>query len=585
MNLRPLARHKVMFVTALPGTRTWIAQGSDDEAAAVAAGTLDDGDPRKLTYGGKKAFTHSVIAMCGLDPTAIAISDGVAMCRLSYAEGARALKVVQRWLLPGDMGWHAHIAASAGGEHIVVASDARLLVAGAHERCIVATDDGDGDRDATQTRKFTSYFRSPAVLPGDELLVVGRGDGRLEVRDLRSLEVRATHHVMREAVLATCALDERTIAIADDNGTTGLLDLQTGTFVELQLGHMKTAAMFRLGDGRLVVVGLSRRITVFEGTQRVREADLSSELGDRYVQDAALVDSTLVLACEQRGLLGLPIDELPVKAAPLELPAPARVIRAQVTGDLELIALSQVISDGTAEVDGPPLVAKLLAHDDETVRRNTFHMFAMRGIAMPRLTEHLTSANPRVRYYAADLYGEIPAVFVGRAAELRSVLADPVDSVVAAAAWSLGRLGDRAAAPWLVELLGHTSSFVRTTAAPALVALGEGVDEIVAAIRAGAGELTFSLMLARWPTLSPALQAPVTEELVAQLAVGLPVATILELAGATATEAFLAAHGAEVEQVTILPRRPVGQVINNLGSARRWAATFEANQLQLTSHA
>ena len=108
-------------------------------------------------------------------------------------------------------------------------------------------------------------------------------------------------------------------------------------------------------------------------------------------------------------------------------------------------------------------------------------MFAKTDTAMPDATTYLASPTARVRYYAADHYGQMAHLFTGRGAELRPVLADPDPTVVAAATWALGRLGDAQAGPWIEPLLQHEAQGVRATAAASLLALRTGTDALIAA--------------------------------------------------------------------------------------------------------
>ena len=296
-----LADHKVSSVITLPGTRTWIASGKKE--ASLATGTIGDDKARVLTYGGKKAFDHSVIAMAAIDATTVAMTDGQWVTKLTLAEGARALKPEQRIRLPGEMGWNAGLAAAR--DLIVVASDLRL---GAW--------DGAAPRFVEAKGGFAENFRCPAILPDGETILVGRGDGRIELRDLRTLELRRSFPAVREAVLGVCVLDEHTVAVAGDMADTVLLDLSTGAQVKLDVRSMKTSGLHRLPDGRLLVVGLSRAIAIFDGATRGAEGDLSRTIGDRYVQDSALVDKdTLLVACEEKGLWKVSLGALP-QAAP-----------------------------------------------------------------------------------------------------------------------------------------------------------------------------------------------------------------------------------------------------------------------------
>lgn len=558
-----LIDHKVNHVSTLPGTSIWISSGKKE--GALATGVVGDGKPRALTYGGKKAFDHTVIAMCGVDASTVVMTDGVWVTRLSLAAGARALKPLQRVRLPGELGWNAGLAAAR--DLVVVASDLRL---GAW--------DGAAPRFVEAKGGFGENFRAPAILPDGETIVVGRGDGRVELRDARTLELRKTFPAVREAVLATCVLDEHTVAVAGDMADTVLLDLHTGDVVSLPCHGMKTSGLHRLPDGKLLVVGLSRRVAIFDGATLVRDGDLSGTLGDRYVQESAVAAGTLLAACEEKGLWTIALDALP-QDTPAALPAPAEAIRAHATRAAELALLEGQIG---SKQDIAPAVAKLLAKDDETLRRGVFLMLATTNTALPDAPTYLTHALPRVRYYAADHYGQMASLFTTRAPELRPALADADPTVVAAATWALGRLGDAQAGPWIEPLLRHDAQGVRATATASLLALRTGEHALLAALRDGAGEISWSILATLHPKLTPALMLPAPPELLASLAAGARLLDVLGALSIAATPTFLAAHPGPVT-LALPPGTMAYQVLYALAIPARWPATFDGTTITLTT--
>jgi hypothetical protein len=554
--LTPLSSSKTQAVTALPGGGTWLC--ASDKEGSVTVGALG-GKARSATYGGRKSFEVSVIGLHGIDARTVALTDGLAVGRFEVGE-AGPLKRLARWALPGEMGWRAHLASSPSGERVAVASDLRLGVFGAESKVI--QEQGGSE----------NHFWALGFLPDGETLAVGRGDGRVELRDARTLEVRKTFSVLKQALLALCVLDAQTLALADDNAITGLLHLETGAFEELDLQHMKTSGLHRLEDGRLLAVGLSRQLTVFEGTKRVRGLDLSAELGDRYIQASAVSGRTLLLACEQRGLLSLELDRLPVQAeAPtLDLPLPAAQLRAQTAAAVELALLQETLA---AKRDASGLVAKLLELDDEGVHRQVFMLLMNAKVALPDAAKHLASANARVRYYAADLFGEQPEVYAGRSAELLPLLGDPDPQVIAAAAWSLGRLGDAAHGPALEALLRHPTAWVSNTAANALLALKTGFAALTLAMRGGASGLTVEAYVAIW---KPKAGAALPIEAKMALAHPLPVAELLRHLGFAARPEFLAQHAdARVQAQALAPQVSAVVVFIETARAQGWPLVVE----------
>jgi len=265
----------------------------------------------------------------------------------------------------------------------------------------------------------------------------------------------------------------------------------------------------------------------------------------------------------------------------VSLPAPPDEIRAAVTAAAGLSLLHAALA---AKRDVASVVATLLARDDENIRRGVFYALAMSSTPLPDATVHLASPLARVRYYAADHYGELSTHFTGRAAELEALLHDADASVVGAAAWALGRLGDRRAAAWLTPLLGSSEEWVRVTAANALLALGAGANEIADAIRAGAGELTFCILMAKWPSLTPSLREAAPADLVERLAAGVHLDALLRELSFAASAELLVEHGATELRATLPPTVNRTQVLSACVLARRWAITFDGTTLTLTTH-
>jgi hypothetical protein len=241
------------------------------------------------------------------------------------------------------------------------------------------------------------------------------------------------------------------------------------------------------------------------------------------------------------------------------------------------LALGEGRDDTAASV-----VDELLNRDDDQILPYVFGLFDARDRPLPRVVNYLASPRVRVRYYAADHYGKLPHHFADRAADLQPTLHDSDPSVVAAAVWALGRLDDRAAVPWITPLLRHGSEDVRATAAPALLALRSGVDELVAVIRDGAGDVSLSLLMALWPQLTPALRVDLSPAVLSRLATTVPLAELLQDIGVAATDKFVMAHATELHGIT-MARASAGEVIYALAMKNRWPVTFADEYLALAS--
>lgn len=520
--LRQVATHKTDLVVALPGSTTWIATGPKEQTLLLGDGAAE---PVVVTYGGERTLTYGVVAMLGLDAHHLALSDGTRVVRL--VRKAKSFELEESWEMPGELGWHDELAAAPSGE-LYVTSGLRL---------------GRLSDEATWWEAqggFEHHLYALAVASDGQTLFVGHADGTLEERDPSTLEVRRKHRLGNCAVLHLCALDDGTLAVADDAGVTALFDLRAEEFTPIDRGGMKTSGLHRLPDGRLLVVGLSRRVGIYEGTKEVRSADFSDVLGDRYVQRSAVVDGRLLLACEEKGLFEVTLDELPNEAPPLDLPMPAAAIRAQVTAMMQLELFGARLRRGE---DVTEQLRALTATNDEETLRALFATALEQEKALPGLPELLRSPHPRVRYYAADFYGELPHLFAGRAAELVPALADDDPSVVAAAAWSVGRVGGPNDAATVTPLLRHADVWVRGTATTTLLALKskDAIAALAAAIRDGAGELTSNAVVYFWPKVTPELLAPISPELSTELQAGMTVdaiaaAAAFDLAGDVAPE-------------------------------------------------
>lgn len=563
MKTEQLLERRVKHVAVLPGGG-WLVPG--EKEATVTLGEPGK-RPRTLAVGGSK-LKYGVVAFAGLDAHSLVLSDGIGVAHAEFGD-TRTMKRKREWTLPGELGWNVFIDATPDGSVIVVASDLRVARLGAEEKVILGTGD------------FKQHFRAVALLPGSRKFVVGRGDGHVEVRDTSTLEVSKRWPVGQDAVLALCALDEKTVAVATDDARTQLLNLETGELTGLPLARMKTAGLHRHADGRLVVVGLSRRITVFNGLTKVREADLSAELGDRYIQASALDGDTLLLACEERGLHSVRLSDFPESVEPVAFSRPPEELRADTQKALEFTLFNDALA---AKKDFDDAARRVLQHNDEGLLQGVFFSLARANLPLASVNEHLRSPLPRVRYYAADHYGELPALFASRFEELKPVLADEDASVVAAAAWSLGRIGNVAAVEWVLPLLKHDSQAVRATAASTLLGFNAGHAEIVQAIDDGSGDLTFTLLAKFFPQANTSLLLPVPADVADRVRVGISLEALLRALDVEKTADFSANDD---EPLIANPRLGALclELLHTVALPRRWACTFNDARLRLTGHA
>jgi hypothetical protein len=99
------------------------------------------------------------------------------------------------------------------------------------------------------------------------------------------------------------------LAFSDDSWQLFLMNTAGGEITPLPtIG--KVIGLHYLSDSRLVVVNLSRVVRIFDGKNIVKEWNMDEELGDRYIQDSAILgdESGIVLACEQKGVAFLPFN-------------------------------------------------------------------------------------------------------------------------------------------------------------------------------------------------------------------------------------------------------------------------------------
>jgi hypothetical protein len=505
--------------------------------------------------------------MLGLDAEHLVMSDGVRVVRLHRE--AQTFTPEKTWEMPGELGWRVALAAAPSGD-LYVTSDLRLGRLGDSEKWVEA----EGG--------FDQHFHGVAVTP-DGRLFVGRANGIFEERDPSTLAVLRDYRLGNYAVLHLCALDSAMLSVSDDGGATGLFDIRNEEFARLDCDGMKTSGLHRLSDGRLLVVGLSRRVSVFEGTTEVRAADLSGPLDDRYVQGSAVTNGKLLLACEEKGLYVLTLDDLPTEAPRPALPMPPARIRAQMEFGMQIALFSARLSNG--EDISEQFTTLTATNDDETLH-TVFAIAMQHGTTPPGLPDLLRSPHPRARFWAANYYGELPHLFVGRAAELVPAFADEDPAIAAAAVWSVGRIGGPVDITTVTAMLRHADAHVRFTTAVALLSLKDlvGVSALVAAVRDGAGELTGSALGHFWPRVTPALLAPVSAEQSAKLLEGMTVEEIAKVAAFELDDDITTNLRQRKLSIVAAAGRPTWNAFFAVVTQTRSPVIFENEQARITSH-
>ena len=176
---------------------------------------------------------------------------------------------------------------------------------------------------------------------------------------------------------------------------------------------------------------------------------------------------------------------------------------------LALVGLAGMEKKGKPAI---PAIKKTLRHPDGCIRieaaRTLLDLNVDTDSAIRTIREATKNQDAEVRAHAVEIIGRIanpPTVFafscwgpgprperafpeIGKAAipELCAALRDPVGKVRAGAAYSLGRIGNRAApvVPGLVKALQDREPFVAVAAATALKEFGRSAKAAVPALRA-----------------------------------------------------------------------------------------------------
>lgn len=426
--LQQRAPAPVTLVSAVPGTRSWIAAGKEDFGGRglLFVGSLETGEA-KIFEG-----FEWVRGLLAVDASTAYFTNGSTVVQVRLPE----IDIVQRTeLTPVREAWGERFAGA--GEHIALIVTARLCLLGADVKSVDASAGELSERDC---------FTAVAFLSGVKSLVVGRGDGRVELRDVRTLEVTKVLRPLsstHERLEQICALDDECLAVSDGNRTTGMLSLTTGAFERLDY-EGPVIGLHRLADGRLAVIA-PRRIIVYADKARQVDVDFTSALSmvmeHVSFQRSALCGDTFLFACGKGGLLGVDVLLLP-------LAPPRDEAQLRECGDL-LAALAEALS---AKADVNEVVAALLRLDDPKSTEKCFDALSRSGVPLQTAPLHLKSEFPKVRNEAVRHMTTFAKHFAAHASDVKPLLQDPVPNIRFQAMYALNNIGDPAAIAWLEPL-------------------------------------------------------------------------------------------------------------------------------------
>jgi len=281
---------KQMTVSTLPGTQAIVVEG---DRKSLSVGSLD-GHFALGAHGvpAKNYMDFEPSAMIGLPDNQI-LAANIMQAALLEFDGNR-FKATKKWGLRSKtvFGGQLKVAADASGE---------VMVAAARDYILRLKTKGKSPYKHVSDAAIWGL----AVSRDGKTVANGREDGRLEIRDAETLEVIAGSKPCTCPFLAMAfSNDGGTLAFSDDAWQLFLMDMASGEVTQLDAAVGKVIGLSYLSDGRLVVVNLSRMVRLFDGGTCVATWDLSGDLGDRYIQGAAVLgdESGIVLACEQKGL-------------------------------------------------------------------------------------------------------------------------------------------------------------------------------------------------------------------------------------------------------------------------------------------
>jgi len=137
-------------------------------------------------------------------------------------------------------------------------------------------------------------------------------------------------------------------------------------------------------------------------------------------------------------------------------------------------AVDLILSASPGEELSRELVSLLISQENAGLRNSVVEVLQTVGEkAIPHLVEHLSHEDAGVRKFIVDIMGGIGSPTV--LSELAAVLADSDSNVAAAAAESLGTIGDSGAVPYLLKTLERDDLLIRYAILEALVKIGTPV--------------------------------------------------------------------------------------------------------------
>jgi len=137
-------------------------------------------------------------------------------------------------------------------------------------------------------------------------------------------------------------------------------------------------------------------------------------------------------------------------------------------------AVDLILSVSPEEELSRELITLLIAQENAGLRNSVVEVLQTVGEkAIPHLLEHLAHEDAGVRKFIVDIMGGIGSPTV--LSELAAVLADSDSNVAAAAAESLGTIGDSSAVPYLLKTLERDDLLIRYAILEAMVKIGTPV--------------------------------------------------------------------------------------------------------------
>ena len=234
-------------------------------------------------------------AVAGLDAQTFALVD-IDRIRILELDG---LDVVQRASAKLD-----NPRALAMALSIAAAPDGSAVVVSATNVLQRVTRDGTSSSTSFEA-DFSNGLGGLAYSPDGATVANGRGDGRIELRDPTSLELRETLEGLGTTILSLAfSPDGKSLAAGDDYTGARRFDLAESSSQEL-MAPGKLTGLAWLGDGSgFVATALTRAIAAFDPKQDAAYKEMFANEFDRnYFQSSVLVDDRyLVVGAEKAGV-------------------------------------------------------------------------------------------------------------------------------------------------------------------------------------------------------------------------------------------------------------------------------------------